>query len=80
MIPLGSTVKDKITGLSGIVTGYVTYTSGCNQALVTPPVSKEGTMRDSAWIDEQRLEVVSKKVIKLDNGAAPGFGPEAPKR
>jgi hypothetical protein len=79
-LQLGSTVKDRITGFRGIVTGYVTYISGCNQCLVVPPVDKEGKKRDGEWIDEQRLEVQRAKIIRLDNHAGTGFDQEAPKR
>jgi len=80
LIQLGTKVKDKITGFTGIVTGYVQYLTGCNQALVQPPVAKDGTYKDSWWIDEQRLELVDNTVIKLDNGRNPGPDKAAPKR
>jgi hypothetical protein len=47
MIKLGSKAKDKITGFNGFVTGFVTYLSGCNQALVVPKVGKDGAIKDS---------------------------------
>jgi hypothetical protein len=81
MIKLGSKVEDKITGFSGIVTGFVTYLSGCNQALVVPKVGKDGAFRDSQWFDEQRLKVDNKfKTIVLDNSKTPGADIAAPKR
>lgn len=81
MINLGSKVKDKITGFSGVVTGFVTYLSGFNQALVVPRVGKDGAFKDGQWFDEQRL-VINKKIapIKLDNGKTPGADIAAPKR
>jgi len=57
MIRLGSKVSDQITGFSGEVTGFVTYVSGCNQALVVPKVATDDAFKDSRWFDEQRLEV-----------------------
>lgn len=81
MIELGSKVKDRITGFEGIVTGRCEYISGCNQALVAPPVDKEGKHRDSQWYDEQRLVVdTSAVLIVLDNGDTPGFDVQAPVR
>ena len=81
MIQLGSKVKDKITGFTGIVTGYVTYITGCNQALVVPQVGKDGTSKDAHWFDEQRLVVDKKfKPITVDNTKAKGFDKAAPKR
>lgn len=77
---LGMKVKDRLTGFTGIVTGYVTYISGCNQCLVAPPTKKDGTLAESHWFDEQRLEVLSKQPIVLDNRASSGFDLEAPRR
>lgn len=70
---LGRKVKDRITGFAGVVTGYVYYISGCNQALVVPPVGKDGKNADSNWFDVQRLEIDAKaKPIVLNNAATPG--------
>lgn len=79
-IDIGWDVKDKITGFTGKVTGFCTYISGCNQALVAPPLGKDGTLRDSVWIDEQRLERVGRSTVKLDNGKTPGFDRAPPVR
>ena len=78
---LGKTVVDKITGFSGIVTGYVTYISGCNQCLIAPPVDKDGKTRDGLWLDEQRLianESIPAVVLANENHA--GFDMEPPVR
>ena len=83
---LGSEVKDRVTGFAGIVTGYVTYLTGCNQCLVAPPVDKDGKMQESHWIDESRLTVVQHDVVApelVDSAmaaSAPGFDREPPKR
>ncbi len=74
-IKLGSTCRDKITSFEGIATGKATYLTGCDQYLLNPP-SKDGALRESAWFDEQRLEVLGHDVVELDNSR--GFG--APKR
>lgn len=81
MIDLGVTVKDKVTGFSGVVTGVVYYITGCNQALVVPKVGKDGSQREAQWFDWQRLDIDRKaKRVVLDNGATPGFDKAAPKR
>lgn len=81
MVELGSKVKDSITGFKGIVTGYVQYLTGCNQALVMPPCGKDGSSKDGVWIDEQRLVVDKKaKPIKLDNSKSTGFDTPPPVR
>lgn len=69
---LGHTVRDRITGFIGIVTGIVTYISGCSQALVVPKVKADGTLAEGQWFDLQRLELQSKKQITLANDATPG--------
>lgn len=76
---LGSTVKDRITGFSGVVTGRVEYLTGCTQCLVAPVVSKDGAHRDSQWFDEQRLAVVKRPKIQFDNRTTPGADRSAPK-
>ena len=39
---LGRTATDKITGFSGIATGFVVYITGCNQYLINPKAKKGG--------------------------------------
>ncbi len=81
MIELGRKVKDKVTGFAGVTTGFVTYITGCNQALVAAP-SKDGKPGDTNWFDEQRLEYADdgKSRIVLDNSKTPGFDYAAPVR
>lgn len=78
---MGQTVKDKITGTTGVVTAYCEYISGCNQVCIQPPAKKDGTRVAGEWFDEQRAEVVkgSKRIV-LDNSAARGFDAPAPVR
>lgn len=53
--------KDKITGFKGTVIGYCTYSTGCDQYLLSPPVSNDGDFKDSRWFDEARLVVIGKR-------------------
>lgn len=78
MIDLGNTYTDKVTGFSGVAIGRVEYLTGCNQVLLAPPIARDGALRDSAWFDEQRLEVEGAERITLDNGATPGSCQQAP--
>lgn len=81
MIELGSKVTDKITGYTGIATGYVVYISGCNQYLVARKVKQDGASMDSLWLDEQRLEVdTSFDPIVLDNSRTQGADIAPPRR
>ena len=75
----GAKVTCKITGFTGIVTGIVTYITGCSQCLVQPRMKEDGSIPDSMWIDIQRLDVVSDDIIKLDNSVTPGCDKQAPK-
>lgn len=80
MADLGKTYRDKITGFEGVATGYVQYITGCNQVLLAPKAA-DGAMKDSQWLDEQRLEVVpAVQVITLNNGSNPGCDRAAPRR
>jgi hypothetical protein len=80
MIELGKKYKDKITGFGGVATGYVTYISGCNQVLLAPKIGKDGALKESCWIDEQRLICQGENVIELENKKSPGFDRAAPVR
>lgn len=77
---LGKTAEDRITGFRGVITGYVTYPSGCNQALVVPRIGTDGKLVEPQWFDEQRLTLDPAPALVLDNAAAPGFDKQAPKR
>lgn len=78
---LGLTLRDRVTGFVGVATGFVTYLSGCNQFLLTPPVTADGAYRDAQWFDQQRLMLLpAEPRIALDNGPTPGFDKQAPKR
>lgn len=72
MIELGKQYQDKITGFEGVVTGFVQYISGCNQALLAPKVGSDGALRDSQWLDIQRLTPLDGEAVVLDNGTTPG--------
>jgi hypothetical protein len=80
-ITMGATVTDKVTGFTGIVSGLCQYLTDCNQALVQPPVDKDGKFQEPRWIDEQRLEVDTSKIpLTIDNGSNPGCDLPAPVR
>lgn len=80
MSNMGLKMRDKITGFTGVVTGYVQYISGCNQMLLAPKANKEGGFVESQWFDEQRMETVEGERVVLDNGDTPGSDRAAPRR
>ncbi|WP_411033811.1 hypothetical protein [Shinella sp. BYT-45] len=80
MPKLGATYYDLITGFEGVAIGYVQYITGCNQVLLAPRAI-DGAMKESQWIDEQRLTVNEDvAVIAIDNGRAAGFDRAPPRR
>lgn len=78
---LGLTLRDKVTGFTGIATGHVTYITGCDQLLLVPPVDKDGKLQESQWFDTQRCEVLPQgNSVTIDNGEFNGPDKAAPKR
>ena len=61
MIPLGSTVSDKISGWVGIVTGRSEYLFQSPNVMVTPKEIKDGQPIGGAWFDESRFEVIEER-------------------
>ena len=62
---LGVTVRDKITGFSGIITGHAEYLTGCDQYAVQPD-AKDNKWEDGKWFDEGRIELIGKGINKKD--------------
>lgn len=57
---LGSEVRDKVTGLTGIAIARLEYLNGCVQYGIKPQtLDKDGKIRPSEYIDSQQLELVS---------------------
>ena len=60
---LGMKVVDKVTGFKGVVTSVSYDLYGCVQAVVSPPIDKEGKRGDGRWFDTHRLKITSKKPV-----------------
>lgn len=54
---LGKKVKDKVTGIEGIVTSVSIDLYGCQQGIVHPGVKDDGALHDTHWYDINRLDV-----------------------
>jgi hypothetical protein len=54
---LGFKAKDKVTGVSGVITTVCFDLYGCVQAAITPPVEPGGDVKETRWFDVARLEV-----------------------
>lgn len=61
MIQLGQKVRDKITGFEGTATSKVEYINGCIQFGIKP-ISTDGKMPNTEYIDDQQLEVIDEGV------------------
>ncbi len=55
---LGLKVKERVTGIEGVVTSVGFDLYGCVQALGHPGTDKEGKILDQHWFDIARLEVL----------------------
>jgi hypothetical protein len=74
---LGRTAKDRVTGFTGVVVTISFDLFGCVQAILSPPVNKDGKKEDGHWFDVNRLELQgkSRKMPVPEFGDAPAeFG------
>uniref|UniRef100_A0A6H1ZC81 Uncharacterized protein n=1 Tax=viral metagenome TaxID=1070528 RepID=A0A6H1ZC81_9ZZZZ len=60
---LGVRVEDKVTGHRGVVESIAFDLYGCIQAVVIPPVDKDGKKQIGDWFDIGRLKVIGKKPV-----------------
>ena len=58
-IALGSKGRDKLTGLTGIVTGRTDWQYGCTRYCIEPRELKDGQPIEGSWFDVQRVEVLA---------------------
>lgn len=67
---LGDRVKDQISGVTGIVTGYHYWLYGCERITLQPEENKEGKPAESICIDAAQALLIESGVIK-------GYNPPA---
>ena len=70
-IALGSLVKDRITGFTGIATAVTVWLTGCTRYGVQPRKLAKGKVEESVWFDQDQLEVIGAGVsiaIKTPGG------------
>jgi hypothetical protein len=60
---LGDLVKDRITGLTGIVTGKHSWLYGCERVTVQPRAAKDGKPVEAFGVDAAQCEVIESGVI-----------------
>jgi hypothetical protein len=66
----GATVRDRVTGLEGVVTAVTTWIGGCVRMTVQPKDLKDGVPVDPTWIDSQDAEIIepAARVPKVAHG------------
>lgn len=58
-IKLGSKVRDRVTGITGIAVARIEYLNGCIQYCLVPAAKKGDTARpDGVYLDMGQLEVI----------------------
>jgi heat shock protein HspQ len=74
---LGDSLKDKVSGFTGVVMVVAFYSTGCTHyGLLSQKVSKDGKIPEWEWIDESRLSRVKKNVISFNKTGTKNSGPE----
>ncbi len=63
MFNLGDRVKDRISGLKGIVIGRTQWLFGCERITVQPETEKDNKPAESFCIDAAQAELVAAAVI-----------------
>lgn len=79
-LELGTEVREKITGFTGVVVCRTEYLTGCNRYSVqSKKLGKEGKPQDWVSFDEDQLLVVGKKKEERKvktTGGNPDFNPQ----
>ena len=77
----GDLLKDRVTGLEGIVMVVAYYSTGCvHCGLQEQRVKDDGTLNDWVWLDQSRLDLVksSAVVFDIDDNGTSGPSPCGP--
>ncbi|MNY13045.1 hypothetical protein D3C86_1461590 [compost metagenome] len=72
---LGLEARDIVTGLTGIITSYCQYLTGCTQVSISPKVGADGKVPETHWFDIQRVELTGEGVA-LQVGHSNTGGPQ----
>ena len=58
IIEMGSKVRDKLSGIEGVIIGRLQWIYGCNRYFVQPFGSKDGEPFKNFNVDENQIEVI----------------------
>jgi hypothetical protein len=73
---LGKKAKDKVTGFTGIITGKCFYLYGCAQYCLVPEADiNDMKLREGAWLDDGRIEIIGKGITKKEVKGSDNGGP-----
>lgn len=66
VIHLGDIVKEKITGLEGVVMARTEFLTGCSHLAILPQtLDDKGNMKEWVWLDETRFEKIDKPSVQI---------------
>lgn len=72
-IKLGSKVKDKVSGFTGIAVSKFIHLNGCIQYNLMPKVGKDNKKEEGQWFDEQQLIVIGEGILAEPKPGGGGF-------
>ena len=60
----GDLLRDKVSGLTGVVMVRAEYSTGCHHYGIQPrTLTKDGETKSWNWLDQSQLELVDESVI-----------------
>ena len=76
----GDLLKDKVTGLKGVVMVCAKYSTGCVHYGLLPRKLRNGEQIGWIWLDQSQLKLVKKGVVEfeVDNTQLSGPMPSGP--
>ncbi|AAT69511.1 gp35 [Alphaproteobacteria phage PhiJL001] len=60
----GDEAQCNITGFKGVIDARADHLYGCNRYHLQPKATKEGTIPDGAWFDEDGITITKKAKVK----------------
>lgn len=78
----GDLLRDKVSGLTGVVMVRAEYSTGCHHYALASQDLHNGAPMDWQWFDQTRLEIKKKKVVefKIDTNKPSGGFPKGPQQ
>lgn len=73
---LGQPMKDKVTGISGMLDSVCFDAYGCIQGSLRGKANKDGSLPDGRWFDMKRLVEDGKRIMEAPSYAATVAGRE----